>query len=79
MLLSYREAPGARYGLLLRLVVYLQASTPRPIFMSIYVVMRIILKHDEYRWHIRIPSNVQVGREFFISHLDDIGIDRRAI
>ena len=79
MLPVYREAPGAKYASLLRLVAYLRVSTPRPVVMPLYVLMRILLKHDEYAWPIRIPPSAQASPGPCIGHVGDSGSKRHLI
>ena len=79
MLPAHWEAPGTKYAFLLRLVAYLQVSTPRPVSMPLYVLMRTLLKHHEYEWHIRIPPSVQASPGLCIGHVGDIGSQRHLI
>ncbi len=74
MLFVYWEAPGAKYAFLLRLVAYLRVAMPRPLFTPLYVIMRIVLKRYEYKWHIQIPPAVRIGSGIFIGHFGDIVI-----
>lgn len=79
MLLVYWESPGYKYSFLLRLCSYLQTAQPRAIMWPLFVVFRVLLKHYEYKFHIRVPPRTKIGCGLYIGHFGDIGVNGDAI
>lgn len=79
MLLIYWEPPGAKYAFLLRLCAYFGAARPRALFLPLFVAARVVLKHWEYKYHIRIPPAARIGPGLYIGHFGDVGVNSRAV
>src|SRR5690349_14185164 len=79
MLLVYWEPPGAKYAFLLRLCQFLQVARPRAFVAPFYIIARIVLKHYEYKFHIRIAPATRIGAGLYIGHFGDIGVNQRAV
>lgn len=79
MLLVYWEPPGAKYAFILRLCQFLRVARPRVLLAPFYVVSRIVLKHYEYTFHIRIAPATRIGPGLYIGHFGDIGVNQRAV
>lgn len=79
MLLVYWEAPGYTYAFFLRLCSYLHTAQPRMLMQPLFVLFRLLLKHYEYKFHIRIAPSTVIGCGLYIGHFGDIGVNPQTI
>lgn len=79
MLLVYWEAPSYKYIFVMRLCSYLDQARPGFVFRPWYVLFRLLLKHYEYKFHIRIAPGTSIGCGLYVGHFGDIGVNSAAV
>lgn len=79
MLFLYWETPGFRYTFYMRLCSFLFEARPTVLVKPFYVLFRLLLKHYEYKYGIRIAPSTQIGAGFCIGHFGDIGVHPNAV
>lgn len=68
-------SPGFTYTFYLRLSAYLAQKQPRMLFLPLYILARICLRHYSYKFSIFIPYNTRIGAGFYIGHCGDIHVN----
>ena len=68
-------SPGFTYTFYLRLCAYLAQKRPRVLFLPLYILARICLRHYSYKFSIFIPPSTRIGIGFYIGHCGDIHVN----
>jgi serine O-acetyltransferase len=63
----------------MRLCKYLKTADFKILSLPLYVLIRAILVHYQYKFGIEIPPDTQIGSGFYIGHFGGIVINARSI
>ena len=72
----YRNHPGFRYSFWMRTASYLKSASS--LFFPFYAAIRMVLKHNEYKFGISIPYNTKIGPGFYIGHFGGIVVNAQS-
>ncbi len=71
-------SPGFTYTFYMRLSAYLAVKQPRFVFLPLYILARILLRHYAYKFLIFVPFNTRIGPGFYIGHCGNIQVNPSA-
>lgn len=72
----YLTIPGFRYSFFMRTARYLK--TAGILLTPVYLLVRIILNHYQFKYGISIPYNTDIGPGFYIGHFGGIVVSCEA-
>jgi serine O-acetyltransferase len=71
--------PGFQYTVFMRACQYLATRKPRPLFLPLYLAMRLVARELGFKYGIAIPASTNVGPGLFIGHPGDIVVHPRSV